>query len=217
MRHFLRPSLSALCLLLALVIPSLLVVEAARSKPSVTAGKNPSRDAGPRASSASGPDAAAAASVRQKYGQLALSFEENRGQADARAQFLARNGAYSLYLAADEAALTLRDASVLRIRLLGASRAARGRGLGELESKSNYLVGRDPSRWRTNVPNFARVRYEGVYPGVDVVYYGNRRQLEYDFNVAAGADANLIRLGVEGADGLRIDGGGDLVLPTAAG
>ncbi|MET0624693.1 MAG: carboxypeptidase regulatory-like domain-containing protein [Pyrinomonadaceae bacterium] len=218
MRHYLRPSLSALCLLLlALVIPTLLVVEAARSKPSSHAGKNPSGDAGRRASSTSEPDAGAAASVRQKYGQLPLSFEENRGQADARVQFLARNGAYSLYLAADEAALALRDASVLRIRLLGASREARARGLGELEGKSNYLVGRDPSRWRTNVPNFARVKYEGVYPGVDVVYYGNQRQLEYDFHLAPGADANLIRLSVEGADGLRIDEGGDLVLPTVSG
>ncbi|HEX8282893.1 MAG TPA: carboxypeptidase regulatory-like domain-containing protein [Pyrinomonadaceae bacterium] len=237
MRHFIRPSLSVCGLLLALVIPSILVVEAARRNAPTPAGGVSNGNAVPGTQLAE-PDAAVAASVRQKYGQLPLSFEENRGQADARAQFLARNGAYSLYLGADEVTLALRDASdashrrdgaegrapraasvasVLRIRLLGASRQARARGLEELEGKSNYLVGRDPSRWHTNVPNFARVEYEGVYPGVDVVYYGNQRQLEYDFQLAPGADAGLIGLGVEGADGVRIDGDGDLVLPTAAG
>jgi hypothetical protein len=219
MRHNPRLSPSVLCLLPALVVLSILIVGASRSQAS----------AAPEEKVSTG---AAAARVRQSYGSLPLSFEPNLGQADARVQFLARNSAYSLYLTADEIALALRDpakqeegqtqrnapsSSVLRIKLLGASRAPRAAGLEELEGKSNYLVGRDPARWHTNVPNYGRVRYEGVYPGVDVVYYGTQRQLEYDFHIAPGADADLIRLRVEGAKDVRIDANGDLVLLTPAG
>ncbi|HEX8503304.1 MAG TPA: carboxypeptidase regulatory-like domain-containing protein [Pyrinomonadaceae bacterium] len=223
MRQHPRLPLSALCLLLlALAVPSALDVEAARPGPAA-----PAAPAAPTVKAASGD---AAARVRQNYGLLPLSFEPNRGQADARVQFLARNGAYSLYLTPGEMTLALRNAgarerdgraapfaSALRIRLLGASARARAYGLGEMEGKSNYLVGHDPARWRTDVPHYGRVRYEGVYPGVDVVYYGTNRQLEYDFNLAPGADAGLIRLSFEGAGGLRVEEGGDLVLKTAAG
>ena len=90
-------------------------------------------------------------------------------------------------------------------------------GLDELPGKSNYFIGNDPAKWRTNVPTYAKVRYENVYPGIDLVYYGNQRQLEYDFVVAPGADPRAIRLAFqsrdrEGAGALRIDGQGDLVL-----
>ena len=247
MRYHLRPSLSVLSLLLALFIPSIIVIQAVHSHPAAPPDRassgdtrqSPSSvggDAGTRteaaSSSLSEPEGAPATRVRQKYGLLPLSFEANRGQADARVQFLARNSAYSVYLAADEIALALRDgtkgraehaaplksrAPVLRIKLLGANRQPRAYGLDELEGKSNYLVGRDPARWRTNVPNYGRVKYEGVYPGVDVIYYGTLRQLQYDFAGAPGADAGRIRLSVEGAKGIRIDANGDLVLPTAAG
>lgn len=215
MRYNPRPSSSALCLLLALVVIGVLIVDVSRSK-AARGGKVSTEGAAARAA--------------QSYGQLPLSFEPNRGQADARVGFVARNSAYSLYLTADEITFALRDTTkkeglkeeagrsdVLRIKLLGANGEPRGTGLEELAGKSNYLFGRDPSRWRTNVPNYGRVRYEGVYPGVDVVYYGTQRQLEYDFNVAPGADAGLIRMRVEGAREVRIDANGDLVLPTAAG
>jgi hypothetical protein len=76
--------------------------------------------------------------------------------------------------------------SVLRMKLAGANRNAKVVGLSELSGKSNYFIGNDPKKWRTNVPNYGKVRYEGVYPGVDLVYYGNQRQLEYDFVVAPG-------------------------------
>jgi hypothetical protein len=78
----------------------------------------------------------------------------------------------------------------------------------------NYLIGKDPKQWRTNIPTFGKVRYEGVYPGVDLVYYGHQRELEYDFIVAPGADLNQIRfdVGATGRSPQRIDGNGDLVL-----
>ena len=117
------------------------------------------------------------------------------------------------------------SASVLRMRLVGANPAAKVSGLNELPGTSNYFIGNDPKKWRTDVPNYAKVKYESVYPGVDLVYYGNQRQLEYDFVVAPGADPSAIRLNVgaklssaKGAQRrarLRIDPNGDLVASVA--
>lgn len=85
------------------------------------------------------------------------------------------------------------------MNLVGANRGAAVEGLNELEGKVNYLTGNDPARWRTNIPTFGRVRYTEVYPGIDVVYYGNQRRLEYDFVVAPGRDARAIALEFAGA------------------
>src|SRR5205814_2409450 len=84
--------------------------------------------------------------------------------------------------------------------------------LDELPGKSNYLLGNDPSRWRTNVPTYRKVKYQDAYPGIDLVFYGNQRQLEYDFVVAPGADPAAIRLAFHGARRLTVDRRGDLVL-----
>ncbi len=101
---------------------------------------------------------------------------------------------------------------VLRMRLVGANSSPSIRGEALLTTKANYFIGNDPSRWRTNVPTFGKVRYEEVYPGIGLVYYGNEGRLEYDFVVAPGADPNQIAMEFEGADALRIQEGGDLVL-----
>jgi hypothetical protein len=105
----------------------------------------------------------------------------------------------------------------LRMKLVGANPATRVSGLEELPGKSNYLSGNDSKQWRTNVAHYAKVRYEAVYRGVDMVYYGNQEQLEYDFIVAPGADPSAISLAFEGAQGVEIDAGGDLVLRTRGG
>jgi len=98
------------------------------------------------------------------------------------------------------------------MRLVGANPNAEARGVEELPGKSNYFIGNDPSKWRTNVPNYAKVEYRDVYPGVDLVYYGNGGQLEHDFVVAPGADPRAIRFAVEGAEKMELDARGDLVL-----
>ena len=72
------------------------------------------------------------------------------------------------------------------MKFVGANPAPQVVGVDELPGKSNYFIGNDPAKWQTNVPSYAKVKYEGVYPGVDLVYYGNQRQLEYDFVVALG-------------------------------
>ncbi len=104
------------------------------------------------------------------------------------------------------------ESKVLRMTLVGADASASAEGASELAGKVNYLVGDDPAKWRTGVPTFGRVRYASVYPGVDLVYYGNQRQLEYDFVVAPGADARAVSLRFDGADSVELDAGGDLRL-----
>lgn len=101
---------------------------------------------------------------------------------------------------------------VLRLRLAGARGPVRAEGSGRLPGSSNYLTGGDPRRWRTHVPHYAKVQYRNVYPGIDVVYYGNQRQLEYDFVVQPGSDPQAIRLAFDGASLVRQDGAGDLLL-----
>jgi hypothetical protein len=109
--------------------------------------------------------------------------------------------------------------AVLRMRLAGAREPARIVGRDRQPGTVNYFKGRDPGQWRTGVATYGKVEYQGVYPGVDLVYYGNQRQLEYDFIVAPGADPNQIRLSFS-QDGQtaapRLDGNGDLLLPTGA-
>lgn len=107
--------------------------------------------------------------------------------------------------------------AVLRMKLLGVNHQPHAKGLEQLAGYSNYFIGSDPNKWRTNIPNFAKVKFESVYPGVDLVYYGNQRQLEYDFVVAPGADASLIQLGFIGAEHVQIDHKGDLLLRANGG
>src|SRR5258706_537610 len=169
--------------------------------------------------------AAANARVIESYGKLPLQFEANRGQTHEDVHFLARGAGYSLYLTAGEAVLVLANPDAkaqkrsfaLRMSLVGAAREPVVTGLDELPGKANYFIGKDRSKWRTNVPTYAKVQYRNVYPGVDLVYYGNQRQLEYDFVVAPGADPKKIALRFRGADKLEIDVEGNLVLRTAGG
>ncbi|HEY0101502.1 MAG TPA: SBBP repeat-containing protein, partial [Pyrinomonadaceae bacterium] len=98
------------------------------------------------------------------------------------------------------------------MKLLGARADAPVESADELAGKVNYFYGNDPAKWRTDIPTFGRVRYKEVYPGIDVVYYGNQRQLEYDFVVAPGSDARAVSLEFAGADKLEVDEGGDLLL-----
>jgi hypothetical protein len=173
-----------------------------------------------------------------RYGKLPLSFEANEGQTDARVNFQSRGRGYSLFLTSNEAVIALRKAvpqakgqralagrkfprhqkegasrgTVIRMELAGANFATRVGGEEELPGKVNYFIGNDPAKWRTNVPTYAKVKYEGVYPGVDLVYYGNQGRLEYDFIVAARADASTIRLQLKGAGKLQVNGNGDLFI-----
>src|SRR5438093_9853119 len=102
--------------------------------------------------------------------------------------------------------------AVVRMTFDGASLAGELAGLDQLPGQSHYFVGSDPGRWRRNVPRYARIRHHDLYPGVDLVYYGNQGRLEYDLIVAPGIDPRRIALAFEGADDVALDGAGDLIL-----
>ncbi|MEK6302582.1 MAG: hypothetical protein AABO41_17865 [Acidobacteriota bacterium] len=116
-----------------------------------------------------------------------------------------------------EPSQSVKPHSVLRIKLVGGRRSPRAERMEELPGKSNYFIGNDPEKWRTNISNYAKVRYRSVYRGIDLVYYGDQGSLEYDFNVAPGANPRAIRLCFDGGDRLRIDENGDLVFSTSVG
>src|SRR5262249_45485052 len=133
--------------------------------------------------------AATEARISDSYGKLPLHFEANRGQASAEVQFLARGPGYGIYLTTRGPVLAFtKEQAAVRMSLVGGKRKAQASGIDELPGKANYFIGKDPSEWRTGVPTYARVRYDQVYPGIDLVYYGNQRKLEYDFVIAPGAD-----------------------------
>jgi Bacterial Ig-like domain (group 3)/Beta-propeller repeat len=108
-------------------------------------------------------------------------------------------------------------AAVVRMKLRNANSAAKVSGVDELAGTSNYFIGNDPAKWRTSVPTYAKVKYEGIYPGIDLVYYGNQRRLEYDFVVAPGADPRQIAFDIRGATRIRRDDHGDLQLKMGEG
>jgi hypothetical protein len=177
------------------------------------------------------------------YGQIPLSFESNQGQSAAGVQFLSRDNGYELSLLSQEADFTFhqpisgpgnrRDrssttrnrrvnsaqgkSSVLRMHLAGANPAAAVTGVDRTATKINYFIGNDPKKWHTDVPAYAEVKYANVYPGIDLVFYGNRSELEYDFVVGPGANAKEIALNIEGATKLRLDASGNLLLGVANG
>jgi hypothetical protein len=149
--------------------------------------------------------------------KLPLSFEANRGQTDSQVKFLSRGNGYNLFLTETEAVIRNPQSAALRMKLVNANPASQIEGLDELPGKSNYFIGSDPQQWRAGVTNYAKVKYREVYPGVDLVYYGHERQLEYDFVLAPGADPKQIKLAFDGAERMRIDSDGDLALDTTAG
>jgi len=149
------------------------------------------------------------------YATVPLAFEQNQGQTDDRVDFLARGSGYSVFLSEGDAVLRLENgdtAHAIRLDLVGTSDDAAAAGETQLEARSNYLIGSDPDNWLTDMANYGAVRYDDIYEGVDIRYYGNGRQLEYDFIVDPGADASQISLAFDGHESLRIDDNGDLVL-----
>jgi hypothetical protein len=149
-----------------------------------------------------------------EYLSSPLAFEENQGQTGEAVDFLARGSGYTVFLSDGDAVLSVTDGDsdyAVRLHLAGGDPATTVIGQNELGSRSNYLVG-DSSEWQTDVTNFGQVRYSDVYEGIDVAYYGNQRQLEYDFIVEAGADAGQIQLNFDGAEAVYVDGNGELAI-----
>lgn len=175
--------------------------------------------------------------------RLPLAFEANTGQFDNRARFVAHGAGGSLFLTATEAVIALPGkvtanhagsgsgakrmgrpepaergpGSVFRMKMVGAGSSTRLQGVGRLPGIVNYFIGNDPGKWHTNVPTYRQVRCSAIYPGTDLIYYGNGTRLEYDFVLRPGADPKSIRLAFAGADRLQVAANGDLVATTASG
>jgi hypothetical protein len=183
-------------------------------------------------SNPSGPMSATRKPIPSSSLSIPMFFEPNQGQTAPQVKFLARGSGYGLFLTADDAVLQLQrtvsarhlaaisqppSASVMRMHLDGANSSARVSGASPLPGRSNYFIGNDPSKWHHDIPQFAQVKYEEVYPGIDLIYYGNQGQLEYDFRVAPGAEPKQIALSFAGASARIAFDSGDLILSTADG
>jgi hypothetical protein len=183
-------------------------------------------------------DKKARSHILDSYGNLPLWFEPNEGQADPQVKFLARGGGYALYLTPAEAVFVMNrresngktkskklksnvtlcqhhQPEVLRLRLSGGNRKAVFEGMGKMEGLSHYFMGADPSHWRMGVAQYSKIMVRGVYPGIDMAYYGNQKKLEYDFVVAPGADPGVITFHPRGYQTVRVDRQGNLVFGMA--
>jgi Beta-propeller repeat/Abnormal spindle-like microcephaly-assoc'd, ASPM-SPD-2-Hydin len=227
---------TGLCLLLPSMITSVLLLAAEHSDGASTERSDTSDPAHSKAPTR--------AHVRVTYASLPLSFEPNvgqiRGKDASQVQFLSGGNGYSVYLTgpdvvlalgsrpnregAETAARSLRVnarsstvSSLLRMSLVAASSGGSVVGIDELPGKSNYLIGNDPRKWRTGIPHYSQVVERGVYPGIDLRYHGNQKQLECDFDLAPGADAGSIRFVLEGARAIRIDSRSDLLVTLDGG
>lgn len=148
--------------------------------------------------------------------RLPLSFEENRGQTAQDVRFLTRQPGYSVYLTETETRFELRhpanNRQTVSMKFVGVSTEATISGQLPLTGKSNYFIGDNPNEWQTNVSTFAKVRRQNVYPGIDAIFYGNQRRLEFDFVVAPQTDPNQIEFTFDGADKLEVNEQGDLLV-----
>ncbi|MGA2171187.1 MAG: hypothetical protein ABSG62_23635 [Terracidiphilus sp.] len=178
----------------------------------------------------------------RNYGALPMSFENNQGQTDPQVRFLSRSAGCSILFKDREAVLLLSKrkplfhapdlpgrhvpelpqgvgstTDTIRMRLVGGASAPVLAGEARLPGIVNYFVGNDPAQWHADIPTFERVKYTGVYPGVNLVYYGKRQRLEFDFELALGADVSPIRIRFDGARKLKLDRDGNLIIVAANG
>jgi len=160
------------------------------------------------------------ARLLESFLTVPLHFEQNKGQAPGAVRFLSRGPGYALFLTPEGARLALETRGPqgepswkgLDLRFPGAEKEPVLAGLDPMQARIAYFKGNDPGKWLSDIPAFARVRYENLYPGIDLVLYGNQRQLEYDLVIKPGADADAIRLEFRGADGMKVNDAGELVL-----
>src|SRR6266576_3034692 len=234
-----RPRLPILSFLfVAFVIVPTLVDGVGRGEP-----RPPARTSNGRAPSTTRSARISGYALAENYGELSLRFEPNLGQAGERVKFLARGDHFALFLTPTEAVLGLdvpraaelqprraeqrsetfplhrgspHKSAILRLALLNSNANSEVSGVDRLRSVSNYFTGNNPAAWHAGIPNYAKVRYGGIYPGVDLVFYGNRKTMECDFIVAPGSDPRRIRLQIEGREHIKMGSDGRIVITTPA-
>lgn len=159
--------------------------------------------------------------VLTQYFKFPLRFESNQGQTEESVKYLTKGQGYTFYFTPKEMVMVLQKAlkdktapstSTIKIQFVDANANPIVRGTEELQGKSNYFVGNDSNKWRTNIPNYTKVFYQDLYPGVDVAFYGNQEQLEYDILVSPGRNPQDAHLHIEGIKELLVDNRGNLRL-----
>lgn len=174
----------------------------------------------------------------ERYAELPLRFEPNLGQTVPAVNYLSHGDGYELFLTPAEAILRLHNetktsgsnlraqrqtianektSAIVRLKFEGANPAPHIEASDRLAGKTDYFIGSDRGNWHTDVPSFSRVKYSGLYPGVDAIFYGNHRRLEYDFVVASGIDPSVIAIDVQGAQKIFIDPNGNAELKLNGG
>ena len=175
-------------------------------------------------------------SLSAGYGKLPITFESNHGQTDPHVKFVSHGPGYTAFLTSDSLVLSLRanesssahsnaasrvatpsSRASLQFQLIGAAKHSTIVGEQTQAGHVNYFIGNNPAKWQRNVPTYKQVRYKNVYPGIDLLYYGNSRQLEYDFAVAPGADPAQVHFAIHGANNIHTDAAGNLILNTGGG
>lgn len=169
-----------------------------------------------------------AQTVALNYGRIPLSFQPNKGQMASEVQFYSQGPGYALSLGGSQMVLQLQrqqahaggsqppEIDTLKMQLLGANPTPAAVGVDRLQGTVNYFIGNDPARWHTNIPTFGKVNVAAVYPGIDLAFYGNQRQLEYDFIVDKQADPSRIAWAIDGAE-LHLDKDGSLEMKAPGG
>ena len=160
------------------------------------------------------------AEISKTFGNIPLYFEENRGQAEIRARFITRAPHYSAIITDQGAELSFgagRSFAKITMSVAGAQHTAQLKAEAPLPGYSNYYFGNDRTQWTAGIRHYQQVRAGGVRPGIDLVYHGDQKQLEFDFEVAPGADVRDLRLQLKGAKSLSIDADGNLLIHTVAG
>ena len=159
---------------------------------------------------------AASAQTSLDLGRQPLRFEATAGEAAAVAPFVARGRDAEFLISRTGAQFVLRHPAgkiaAAKMQFVGANPAAAITGGAELAGKINYLLGTQSAQWRVGMPTFAQVQVDNIYPGINVVYYGNGRQLEYDFHLAAGVEPQTIALRFDGAEKIAVNPQGELVV-----
>ena len=183
------------------------------------------------------PVALHAQKVIDSFGNLPLHFEPNLGQFDSQVRFVARAAGYTLFLTDTESVIVLSrmerggpealphqrreprkvERAVARMKLVGSRMSAEWTALERLPGITNYFIGNHPEKWRTHIPQYAKVQVRDIYKGVDLVYHGDQGSLEYDFVVHPGADPGQIQLAWENLESMELNAAGDLVLVTRLG
>ncbi len=169
------------------------------------------------------------AAIADSFGRIPLHFERNQGQADSSVGFVSRSGNRALFIGNTESRLVLpnvtmtkkgerlsKEPDVLTMKLVDARVDPKAEGINELPGRTSYFKGSDPEKWQAQIPTYEKVKYTGVYEGVDLIYYGNQNTLEYDFDLAAHVDPDVIKMKFENTSQIKVDENGDLNLTVGS-